>query len=323
MYIKCHSKNARFVVGTFAAMILGASSQLMAADKEKLDYPTDRVRIVVPFSPGGSTDSVARAFASELEEITDANVVVINQAAGGGTVATQNVQRAEPDGSQLLVSHSIVSVAHEMGRSPTSVEDLTTIATLNTRNNVYTARADAAYDNLEELIKYAETNDVTIGAQLGGTSHIMAQALSKASGGDIRVVDAGDGSRRLTSLLGGQIDLTLMSTTSAKEYETAGDAKVLGVISDRPDPAVPEWPTATSQGVEISYPNVTVVYGPGGMDTELASRINQIAGEVVASPGFAEKMENLDLTPYYLDVEGSNSFVNERWDFIKEVLSEN
>lgn len=308
--------------------LLGAVSVLaimttpaIADQVEKTEYPTDSVRLVVPFTPGGSTDAVARAFAKGLEDVSDASVVVINQPAGGGTVATQNIQRARPDGSQLLVSHSIISVAHAMGRSPISTDDLTTIATLNTRNNVYVAKADAPYDDLKQLFAYAKDHKLTIGTQLGGTSQIMAQALAAASDGNLRVVDAGDGSQRLTSLLGGQIDITIMDTTSAQEYSKSGDMKVLAVLSDQPDADNPEWPTASSQGVDISYPNVTVVYGPGNMDAQLAERLNKIAGKVVADPGFQQKMANLSLVPNYLSLADSKKFVDDRAAFIDDILS--
>src|SRR3546814_14023003 len=79
----------------------------------------------------------------------------------------------------------------------------------------------------------------------------------------MRIVDAGGESDRITALLGEQVDVISMSVANAQQYDESGQMRVLAVINEQPDPFVPDWPTTTSQGIDISFPLVFTDYGPG------------------------------------------------------------
>jgi tripartite-type tricarboxylate transporter receptor subunit TctC len=298
-----------------AALILTLTMTTASAD---MAYPADVVRIYVPASPGGSSDAIARIFARYFEKATGASVAIVNQTGGGGIIAVQSVATGTPDGSSLLLYHTALHVSHALGRSPFKFDQLKPLATLSMVNDVYAVQADAPYDSLAELLAYAESHSgkLTIASEFGGTTQLKGQALA-ATNKNFRVVGAGSEARRITSLLGGQVDVISMSVASAQQFEKAGDIKVLAVLNKKPDSFSPEWPTAISQGVDAHLPQVFTLYGPKRLPAELVRKFDAINSSITRDPAYVEAVQQIKQSPNYRNSAEAAEFLTEEYAAIE------
>jgi tripartite-type tricarboxylate transporter receptor subunit TctC len=293
-----------------------------AQAQDKIDYPVDSVRIMVPAAPGGSTDVDARVFGEFFQKHSVASTAIVNQPAGGGVVAAQTVATAPGDGSTLYVWHAAVHTTNLSGQSPFAYSDLTPLATVAEYNDVYAVRADAPYSTLPELADYARANpdSVTIGSQFGGTTQIKGDAINALSDGAMRVVDAGGESDRIIALLGEQVDVISMSVANARQYAEDGQIKVLAVINKNADPFAPDFPTTASQGVDISFPLVFTVYGPPNMDPAAVTAFEAVYDAMQADPAFAEALETAAQVPSFRGPAETAEFLDSELAFVKSLM---
>lgn len=309
-----------FIAGVSAALSFAVTPAIAA----EIDYPVDNVRLIVPANPGGGTDTDARLFAEFLGKYTGANVAVVNQFAGGGVVAAQTVATGKKDGSELLLYHTSIHVAKLTGTWPFGHADFTPLATIAQFDDVVVARADAPYDTLADFVEYAQANagDVTFGSQIGGTTEIKGKAIAEAAEGSLRVVDAGSESDRITALLGGQVDAIPMGVNNAQQYVESGQLKVLAILNEVASPFAPDWPTAPSQGIELSFPLVFQVYAPADVDPAVVTAVDAVIERMKTDP---EVEAAFTRAKQVLSLRGSAEtryFIEQEHDFVASYVNE-
>lgn len=260
----------------FVLFAVIAISGIHAAD---IKWPTGPISIVSPSKPGGFADVHARVFADYLQRKTGNPVAVVNLADGGGTVGYDNVRKAKPDGLRLMYYHTTFPIACYTGQYKADPDtDFTPIAdVVNAGNNAYVVRANAPWKNLSEFLADAKKNPGKIiwGIQVGGTSHFMQAMFERESGAKFKLVDAGSEADKLTSLLGGFIDIANVSMPNADQYVKAGKLRALMITGETRDSAFPSFPTAVEQGVNVVWNGDFFLYGPPGMHRDLAVKIHE------------------------------------------------
>ena len=174
---------ARMRMAAFRSGVIAVAAWLLLLPSPALaqGLPDRPITLVSGFAPGGSTDLVARTVKAHLEKQLGAPVVIVNQTAGGGGVATNAVATAKPDGGTFLLFHALLHTAHLFGRSPLSFRDFTPIATISEVNNVLAVKKSAPYSTLAELLSYVKANPgkLKLASQLGGTTQVIGQATAK------------------------------------------------------------------------------------------------------------------------------------------------
>jgi len=289
-------------------------------------YPVPKVRIYVPSKPGGTTDATARAFARSLERHTGVNAVVVNQTAGGGTVAVSSVASAPGDGGTLLVFHAMLHVSHGTGRLGVSAADLTPLATVSRSTDVFVVRSDAPFDTLDGLFAFAAGQELIVASQMGGTTQLKASALSavaEARGGQLRPVAIGSMAQRLTALLGEQVDVSIVDLKTARQYLDAGSLKPLAVISSLRDPFEPEWLTTVEQGVDIDLAQVSEIYAPGDMAADTRNRLDAILNDVLQDPELARDLARAAQSPEVRNSAAATAFVQAEAARVQRMLESN
>lgn len=287
-------------------------------------WPADKVQIYVPAKPGGATDAAARTFSRYLRKHGRVPVTVINQTGGGGVVALQTVVESPADGSALLLFHSMIHAGHLLGRTELTFRDFTTLAMLAENNDVYVARGDAPYDDLRELLQFAASAETspTIGSQLGGSTQVKAMALARAANNALRIVDAGTEAQRVAALLGGQVDVTIISVKIALQFERAGKFKVLGVLNREPDSFAEQWPTAPSQGVDVHFPLAFALYAPPGVETEAHDKMAALIRKVSLDPDYRTAVTRDMQRVMYLDAEDARRYLDSEFEFVRGLIDQ-
>lgn len=254
------------------------------------DYPTKPIEILVPANPGGQTDASARVMAEYMKKYLGGDLVIVNQAGGGGAIAFDNVMTTKPDGYKLLYYHQALHTGKATKKMEDDITALRAIGTFSGVNQVFVANASAPWSDLNGFVEQAKQNpgQLKFGGQLGGTTHFMGAMLAQEAGIDLQILDIGTESDRMAALLGGQIDMAVTGVSNAMQYVESGDFKIIAVLADERDPVAPDFPTAKEQGYEVVFPIVHTLYGPKDLPDEIVDAWNKATEELAKDPDYVE-----------------------------------
>lgn len=290
-----------------AIKTLGAALALTVAATagQATEWPTKPVQIIVPSKPGGGTDVMARIFSDYLARESGGDVVVVNVAGGGGSIAYNQVMTAEPDGHTILYNHTGLLAGYHTGHSDISLGDFTTIGIAQSyAPQVYAVAADAPWDTMKEFVDDARAHpgDRTVAVSLGRTTHFIAGLIMMNESVDLKLLEASAEVDKVAAIQGGHIEMGNLSAGSAKQYEAAGDMKVLCLLDPEPHSAYPEYETCIQQGVNVSWLAPLVLWGPKGMDAGLVEAINSATAGMAEDAAAQDALKKADSVFVYYDV---------------------
>ncbi len=276
----------------------------LASVQAQGSWPTKPVRIVVPFAPGGTTDILARATAAELTKAFGQPFVVDNRAGAGGSIGTEVVAKAAPDGYTLLMgtvgTHGINKALYDkLAFDP--VKDFAPITLVAGVPNVMVLNADKAralgITNVQQFITYAKANPgkLNMASSGNGTSIHMAGELFKAMTGSYMVHFPYRGSSpALMDMVGGNMDVMFDNLPSAMQQIKAGKLTALAVTSAERSAALPDVPTVEQaggpalKGFEAS--SWFGLLAPAGTPPDIVNAIQREVAKAIASPAVKEKL---------------------------------
>jgi tripartite-type tricarboxylate transporter receptor subunit TctC len=263
------------------------------------------MRLVVPFTPGTGIDLIARQIAPPLAERLKRPVFVENKAGASGNIGTQEVVRAAPDGSTLLVSVNTLvmnaALYPKLGFDP--LTDLEPISLTSRGQLLLVANAASRIDSLQELIARARARPgaLNYGSPGAGTPHHLAMELLKNRAGvSLTHISYRGTAPVLTDLLGGQIEVMFLPIHVALQHVKAGRLNALAISSDTPSPLLPQ--VQPLSGLNLGNLNVDMWYGvlaPAGTPRPLVERLNKELQEILAHPGVASAFETQGMTPQH------------------------
>jgi len=287
-----------------AISALAASTMLLLAGTALAqDYPTQPVTIVVPFSAGGPTDTVARLVAQAMSADLGQQVVVQNVGGAGGTLGAGQVAAAPNDGYTLLVHHIGMSTAPTLYRSlpydPTT--DFATIGLITAVPMAIVARKDFAPGTLAELVAHIKENGENVtyaNAGIGSASQLCGMLLMDALKTQMTTVPYQGTGPAMTDLLGGQIDMMCDQTTNTTSQILAGEIKAYAVTTPERIAALADVPTAAEGGLDGFQVSIWHgLYAPAGTDPAIVARLEQALKVALADPTVAARFAELGTAP--------------------------
>jgi len=273
------------------------------------EYPTKTITIIVPFSPGGSTDLGARALASFLSKSLGQPAVILNRPGGGATVGGNVVATTKPDGYTLgflPLSPSIPeSYSYFLG-APYTSKDLKPVARVISPVAAISVKADAPWKSLKDLIEYAKKNPgLKYGTTgLGSSPHTMMVTIEKAEGVKfIHITFPGD-SDVATAVLGGHIPFGLPHYVAVKSQVDAGNIRVLAIYLEKRLELLPQVPTIAELGYKLPYYPYLGVFAPKGTPDIIVKKLDKAIEKVKDDSAFTEKIRDLGMSITYESTEG-------------------
>ena len=276
---------------------------LMSASALAQVFPTKPVRIVVPQTPGGASDALARIMAQKLSDKWGQPVVVENKAGAGGNIGMDAVAKAPGDGYTLLMSyvgsHAInVSIYKKLPFDPE--QDFHAVATLANVPFVAVASAALPVSNVKELAAYAAKNPVSFGsAGNGSVNHLLGELFNSTSQVKMQHVPYKGAAPALTDLISGQIQLVFTSLPSVAQHIRAGTVKGLGVTGAKRAQAFKDIPTVAESG----YPAFVInpwfgLFAPKGTPPAVVRQINADINKILGEKDTADKFAALGAEVY-------------------------
>ena len=285
-------------------------------------WPDRPITLVAPFTPGGTTDIVARSIAAQLQKQLGQTVVVENKPGAGGTVGAGIVVRAKPDGYTLLlgnVGHTAARVLYK--QLPFDFErDMTHITTVAVVPNVLVVAKDSPVSTVDEFLKYARAHpdEMTYGsAGIGSTQHLSGELLIKQTGMEAVHVPYKGAAPMITDLIGGRVSFALDSAASAASQIAGGSVKPLAVTSKQRTRFLPDVPTLDASGVP-GYEMTTwySLEAPKDLPEDIKQKIYQAVLASMKDPGLRKTLDGMAADPGGMPPEQFAAFVGQesaRW----------
>ncbi len=253
-----------------------ATVPVSAAEK---DYPTRPIRIIVPQSPGASTDLTARVVAQKLNEAFKQPVIVDNRPGASGITGTEIVARAAADGYTLMVVASSFSINPALGRKLPydSIRDFTTVAQLSKFPNMLAAHPSTPVKTLQDVIALAKAKPGQIYASAGlatGT-HMTAELLKFMTGINLLHVPYKGGGPSMAAAMGGQTQLVVSTTLALLTHVKSGKLKSIALTSAKRSTAAPDIPTFAESGVAgYEHEPWNGMFAPARLPKPVLAKIN-------------------------------------------------
>jgi tripartite-type tricarboxylate transporter receptor subunit TctC len=272
-------------------------------------WPNKPVRVIVTFSPGGSSDIVARLIGAPLQAELGQPVIIDNKPGAGGTIGAQEAARAAPDGYTLLLSNSApISISPAMQDQPRydPVASFSHVAYIGSVANVFVVHPSVPATSLRELVGWikAQPNPVNYGSGgIGSIGHLVGETLKKDQGLQMEHVGYKGSSPMHNDLLSGTIKLAIDTLPQNVPFIKDGKLRALAVTSPARAPMAPGVPTVLELGQKkLVAENFLGVSGPAGLPRPVVERLHGAMKKSLANPTVAQRLAELgvqgsDMTP--------------------------
>ena len=264
------------------------------------NWPDKAVTVLVPFPPGGSTDTIARTVASYLQKKFDKPFVVENKAGATGTIGATQVKRAAPDGYTIMVTSlgPLVIAPHLIKNTPYDpLQDFDTITVLVQAPNVLVVPANSPHNSVADILAYQRANPgkMTFASSGNGASdHLTAELFWQQTKTSGTHVPYKGGAPAITDLLGGQVDASWQNINAIIGHVKAGKLKALAITGAKRSPLLPNVPTLDEAGV----PNVDVyswqaMVAPKGLPPAVRTKLHAATVEALNDPTVKPKLDEV------------------------------
>lgn len=303
----------------FAAVLLATIGPSGGASASS-DWPNQAVRIVAPYAPGGTGDTLGRLVAEPLAAAFKHPFVVENRPGASGIIGTLAVAKAEPDGYTLMVTsisaHVFAPATQSTGYDP--VKDFTHIAYFGGPPIVLAAHPSLGVKSFQELKAMLKNGDKEIAYNspgVGSLGHLVPEFVAKKDHLKLRHIPYKGSSQAVQDLVAGHVKLGSLTWTTALSQIRAGRLIALAVTSAHRLPSAPDIPTFA----ELGYPEmvVTTWYGlsaPAGLDRNIVKRLNQEVIRILARPEVKKHLDREGIETETMTPEAYTAFVKAEYD---------
>lgn len=287
------------VLAIAAALLAGAPAQASAEA-----YPSRPIRLVVPFVPGGVTDSTARLVADKLGQSLGQSVIVDNRPGASGNIGAELVAKSSPDGYTLLLGFdgALVTGTHITKPRFNVLTDFAPITKVGDATLIFVTSRSVPAKNFKELVAYANTKGsagLSFGSSgTGTTCHLAGELLNEQAGINLQHVAYKGGSQALTDVLGGSLPVLCTAVASVSQYVKSGQVRAIAVTGSRRIGSLPDVPTLMESGVKnFSVDSWVGILAPAGTPAAVVTRLQRETRKVLEQPETRARMLDLGITP--------------------------
>ena len=286
------------------------------------NYPSQTIKIIVPFPAGGTADTLPRIVAEKLRQKWNQSVIIENRSGAGGNIGAEVVASSPPDGYTLLASPPGPIAINETLYKKLSFRpsELKPITVLGTAPNVLDVRPDFPARTVQALVDYAKANPgkVSFASQgNGSTSHLTAILFEKLTGTKMVHIPYRGTSPALQDIMGNTVDLFFDNLGSSMSLHLGGKLRILGVCDAERASSLPDVPTVREAGVP-DFASVTwfALVAPKGTPDAILAKLNSAVTEILREPDIQAQFLKLGVQPAPMDIPATAKFLDEeraRW----------
>lgn len=266
----------QYLFTTLSCIAVLAGTPSIAAE-----FPSQPIKFVVPYPPGGGNDLFARITAEKISESTQQPVVVENRPGASGQIAGAAVANAKPDGYTIMVDQSSIATNPLLYKTPLFdvKTDLAAVIWGASLDNALLVSSSSSIRSLEDLISKAKEapEGITFGSPGHGSSqHLAMEALSEAAGIKLLHVPFKGTAQIISAVIGNDVDLFLISAATASRYTKDGKVRAIATTGERRSSIMPDVPTVSESGIP-GYTSYTWlgIFTTAGTPPDIINRLNQ------------------------------------------------
>jgi tripartite-type tricarboxylate transporter receptor subunit TctC len=282
------------------------------------EFPTRPIKAIVPFPAGGGIDLTARIAAQKLGEVLGQQIVVQNQAGGGGAIATDTVAKTEPDGYTLLY-HSVTGIVHAAVSEKLPydwLKDLAPVSLMTRFAPVMVISPTLPAKDLKEFIALMKANPGKYSyasSGVGTAVHLAAELFRERAGVDMVHVPYRGTAAAMPDLIAGRIAMMIDGVPIQTPNIRGGTIRALAVTTNTRSPALPDVPTMKEAGLDYEVPFWTALYAPVSTPKDIVNKLSVAAGKAMNDEAVVKRLadvgtESVGSTPAELDAETRRQF---------------
>ncbi|MGH8725890.1 MAG: Bug family tripartite tricarboxylate transporter substrate binding protein [Burkholderiales bacterium] len=295
--------------------LIGLLLALLASHALAQGYPNKAVRVIISFTPASATDIVGRIVGAKLSEYWGQPVVAENRSGAGGSLGSNVVAQAAPDGYTLLINSNAHAVNPAIfAKLPyDTTKDFTDIAPLAELPNVLVVGADSRFKTLADLINFGKANPGKINfghAGVGSGTHLNTVKLITAADIQVTQVPFKGTPEVVAAIFAGAVDCYWVPVSAGISNIRAGKLRALAVSTGKRSPLLPDLATTAESGVNgADFGLWFGLWGPAGMPGELVNKISSDTRRALADPVVRERLANTGNTPMDMSPQEFAKFV--------------
>jgi len=312
----------RQLTTSLGATLLAAPALGPTARAQGEDWPTRTVRIVCPFTPGGSQDNIARRLGAKLGDLLGQSFVIDNRSGAGGSIAADLVAKSPPDGYTILLgnigSHALVPHLYAKP-AYNAFTDLETVVWIGTQPNLLCARPDFPHDTIPKLIAAAkaEPGKLSYGSSGLGTSPSLTMELFKQKAGiDMTFISYRGASAAAADVLAGHLPMVIANIDSLMGQVNGGKLKAIASTGATRSPVTPTVPTfaETIPGLVVTSWSLWAV--PKGTPARIKEKLKVATEQALKAPDVIDSMKAGGFEPGTMPLDEVDRFIkaeHQRW----------
>jgi tripartite-type tricarboxylate transporter receptor subunit TctC len=300
-------------VVTFACTVLAAALIAVAAPvAAQQNYPSKPITLLIPFPPGTGNDVVGRIVGNKLDEFLGQRVVADNRPGASGNIAIELAKHAQPDGYTLVVASTSFSINQYTIKGAAQPSDFTTVALIGTLPYTLMVSKSVPASNLDELIKLLKAHPGKYNGGTGGptgTSSFLLQTFSEAAGVDVQMIAYKGTTAGIVDLVSGRTQLMFAPMVTSLPHYRAGKIRVLGVLSEKRSPLMPDVPTLAESGYPIDVSTWFGILGPAGMPAPVVKTLSEAVRKTLASKDVVDALTKQGVEPHFASPADTAAFL--------------
>ena len=310
-----------------ALLTFGIPVRLQPA-RAQTPYPTRPIECIIPFAPGGPTDTAIRLIQPQLSANLGVPLVLVNKAGGGGALGMDAVAKAKPDGYTLAATvRSTVTILPATQPDVTyKLGDFAVVGAYALDSQVVLVKAGSPWKTLEELVDYAKKNPGKLSygtAGLGTNSFFTMELLKLTYGLDMTHVPFGGSGPVKNAVLGGHVQVGAASLSPMLSVLKSGDVVALAISATKRIPSIPNVPTMTEKGQpDASLSTWAEIYAPAKTPKAAIDRLAQALEKTMKDPAVVSAIEKAGLVVEYHSPEETLKLIQRENDIVTRLAKQ-
>ncbi len=290
----------RRLVACITVLTLGAAlAPALAQDA----YPSKPIHIVVPYPAGGTTDQLARALQQPLQELLGQTVIIDNKPGAGGSLGTDAVAKAAPDGYTLVFGNSGPNATASLLRKlPYDVlKDFRPLATVVNVPLILAVAADSPHKTVKDFIAWARTQGTQLNygsTGIGSSSHLTSEAFNELAGTKFQHIPYAGGAPLVTAFAGGQVHMAFVTGLDGAAMVQAGKIRYLAVATPQRTEVLPGLPAIAEDVPGFASVVWFGLLAPRGVSDEVAAKLTAAITKAVARPDVQKLFTSRHVEPH-------------------------
>ena len=287
----------RYPLGILFALILACTGIQVHAQQ----YPSRPVRIIVPFSPGGGTDFIARMIAAKLSSNLGQQFIIDNRLGAGSTIGTEFALKSPPDGYTLLLtsgSYTVASSLYKLKYDP--IKDMAPIIQPDDGPFIMAVHPSLPVKTVKQFVALAKSKPGQINyasSGQGSISHLATELFAMNSGISLTHVPYKGTGQSVIDTIAGHNQFLLAAVASAMPHKKSERLRAIAATSGARLPALPNVPTVRESGYDYEVSNWHGLMGPKGMPPAVVEKLNSEINKIIKDPDFSQKIAGEGLVP--------------------------